>query len=316
MTRARGRGATLLLLVALPAAAPAGPALPDAQPRAVKVRAEKTTVRLGEPFGYEIEVRHAPEERYALRADPPVAPFEARDVRCVRAVEGDGARTTCSLQLALFTLGEVDVPELVLDVERPGGKARLAVPGPRITAAGMLDPSADPSTLALRDVAPPVPLLVRSLRLVWWAIGLAAAAGLVFAAVLAARRIGTRRTGPPPPTPAERFERRLDAIAADDLARRGRGTEHVERLAEAVREYLSAVTRVPALDLTTSELLGALARGSDPRIDLAALGRFLAGADLVKFARLPASPEACAAGMEFARALLSRTRPPPAAAAG
>jgi hypothetical protein len=276
----------------------------------VEVRAEKAIVRLGEPFTYEIEVRHAPEEWYLLRGAPPLEPFRAaEDARCVRAVAEGEARTTCTVRLALFALGPVDVPEVVLEVDRPSGKARLAVPGPRVIGAGMLDPAADPDALALRDVAPPVPLLVRSLRPLWWALGLLGGAALAAAALALLVRRRARGGAPAAPGPAERFERRLSALAAEDLPRRGRGEEHMERLAEAVRGYLSFVTGLPALDLTTGELLAALARTPDPRLDAGGLELLLTHADLVKFARQPARPEACAAGLAYGWELLRRTRP-------
>jgi hypothetical protein len=310
----------LLLAVAEPAAAAAPapalptPAVPDAQPLGVKVRAEKTTVKLGEPFGYEVEIRHAPEERYLLPGEPALEPFRATGARCARDVAGGVARTTCAMQLALFALGANEVPALVLEVDRPTGKARLSVPGPRITAEGVLDPSVPPASLALRDVAPPSPLLVRTWRPLWWALGILGALGVVAAAVAGVLHLRARRPAVPPLAPAERFERRLDALDAEELPRRGRGAEFVERLTEAVREYLSALTGLPALDLTSRELLDGLARSSgSPTIalDLPGLERFLAQADLVKFARQPAAPEVCAAGMEYARGLLARTRPPP-----
>ena len=308
----------LLLAAEVPAPAAPGAALPEAQPLSVEVRAERTTVRLGEPFGYELDVRHAPEERYALGALPALEPFHAAgEPRCARTAGSGEARTRCTLRLALFALGPVDVPELVLEVERPAGRARLAVRGPRITGAGVLDPSAPAGALALRDVAPPVALLVPTLRPLWWALGLLGGAALAAAAVvLVARRRAARQEGPPAPAPDERFERRLSTLAAEDLVRRGRADEHLERLAEAVREYLSALTGLPALDLTTSELLGALARAPDPRIDRAGLELLLSHADLVKFAQQPASAGTCAAATEWAWALLRRTRPAAAPAGG
>ena len=118
---------------------------------------------------------------------------------------------------------------------------------------------------------------------------------------------------PPPPVPPEvRFAGRLDQLEQERLGEQGRGREHFFRLSEAVRDYLGAVTGVNALDLTTEELLEALARQPDPRLPLEPLQRFSETADLVKFARLPADGRACADGVAFARELLARTRPAPA----
>jgi hypothetical protein len=109
--------------------------------------------------------------------------------------------------------------------------------------------------------------------------------------------------------------RRLDALEAEALPRRGQGGEHWFRLSAMVREYLAALTGVPAPELTTAEILDALGRQPDPRIDLDGLRAFAEEADLVKFARAPAAEARCAAGLAWARELLARTRPPPEARA-
>jgi hypothetical protein len=294
---------------------PADPAtaapLPDADPIGFHARADKARVKLGEPFGYQIEIRHAPDEWYVLRGEPALAPFRAQGVRCRRDARRGEVLTTCTMQLALFALGDVDVPDLVFEVDRPAGKARLVVPGPRVTGLGMLDPAAPPEAIPLR-AAPPAPLLVRSFRLLWWTLGALALAALLAAAAVTASRWWGRRgaVATPALSPAERFERRLQALGTERLVEQGRGEEHVTRLSEAVRDYLASVTGQPALDLTTAELLAALATAPDQRLDLAGLELFLGGADRVKFARQPAGPAQCAAGLEYAWDLLQRTRPP------
>jgi hypothetical protein len=289
--------------------APKAPPLPEAQPIGFHALAARASVKLGEPFAYSVEIRHLPGEKYDLRKDPALSPFRADRVSCRREAAGAEVKTTCSMQLALFALGQVDVPDLVFDVDRPAGKAQLSVPGPRITGVGIIDPAAPPQALRLRDIAPPAPLLVRTLRPLYLALSILAAAAL--AAALGRALLSRRpRKGPPPLSPFERFSRRLAALEAERLAERGEGGEHVARLSEAVRDYLGALHRRPALDLTSAELLATLRQSGDPRLDLDDLERFLADADLVKFARVPAVPALCRAGLEFARRLLERTRPP------
>lgn len=310
----------LVLLAAVAQAAPESsppapgptatqPALPEAQPIGFHARADKASVRLGEPFAYSVEVRHRPGETYALQGTPALSPFQAEGVRCRRDLDKGEARTTCTMRLALFALGQVDVPDLVFDVDVPGGKARLAVPGPRITGVGVIDPQAPPATLQLRDVAPPVPLLVPSYRLLWWALGIVAAAAAGVLGLRALRRARARGRTAIEPTPFERFERRLAAIEAERLPQQGLGAEHVARLSEAVREYLGALSGLPALDLTSAELLAALREARASQVDLEGLEVFLCDADLVKFARKPAGAETCRAGMEYARGVLEGTRP-------
>jgi hypothetical protein len=184
------------------------------------------------------------------------------------------------------------------------GESALAVPGPRVTGVGIIDPAAPAESLALRDLAPPVPLRVPSLRLVWWTLG---AVALVAAALLARRRWRGRRALPapaaPPELPGVRLAQRLDALEAKALPARGLGREHVAELSTAVREWLGAVAGVNALDLTTAELAERLGRTAVPGLDVAAVRRFCEEADLVKFARAPADQADCAAATRWARGL-------------
>jgi hypothetical protein len=270
----------------------------------VAARVERTEVRLGEPFGYAIELRHPAEERYALPPEVDAPPFHGRGGECRRTAEGAEARTTCALRLVLFDLGPHDIPTVTLRVETAAGATTLAVPGPRVTGVGLADPAAPAEALRLRDPAPPVPLLVPTLRPLWWALGVL---GAVAAALLLRRALRARARAaiePPAPVPPEaRLAARLDALAARGLPERGRAREFFFELSAAVREYLGAATGVPALDLTTSELLERLSAAGDPRLDLAALRRFSEEADLVKYAAAAAPPVECAAAMQYARSL-------------
>jgi len=293
------------------------PPLPPASPRAVHTRLGTAQPRLGEPFDYEIEIRHPTAEAYAPPATADLAPFDAEPLGCRRASVpgGDGdSLTTCAWRLRVFDLGPHDVPAITFEAATPGGARALVVPGPRVEAAGLLDPKAGAEQLQLRPPAAPVPLLVRSWRLVWWAAGLLAAAVAAFLLWRWWRRRARAAAEPAPPLPPdERFARRLDALAADRLPEQGRAREFFFRLSEAVREYLGALTGVNALDLTTGELLDALAAQGDPRLDLPTLRAFSEDADLVKFARFPAGGYECDAGLRYARELLERTRPAAAA---
>jgi hypothetical protein len=299
-----------LLLAAL-AVAPAA-----SGPPAASARAEKGRVRLGEPFGYEIAVRHAAAERWELPAELDLGPFRASAGACRREERRGGAHavTTCTLTLSLLDLGAHDVPALRLRGATPAGESALEVAGPRVEAEGVIDPALPASALELRDLAPPVPLLVETWRPVAWAAALlgAAAAAWTVRRALRRRREGARPAAPAPPH--ERLARRLDVLEAEGLARRGAAREHWFRLSEIVREILAASTGVDAPDLTTEEILTALGRRPDPRIDLAGLRAFSEEADQAKFARDPSSEARCAAGISWARRLLSDTRPPAAGA--
>jgi hypothetical protein len=294
-----------------PPAAPAA-TVEQAAPREVHSRTSASSARLGEPLEWAVEIKHAPAERYDFGAPLPEGPYRAEPLGCQRLEASGEAVTTCRLRLALLALGPIDLPTLRLDATTPAGPRVLDVPGPHLTGNGVIDPSVPAEKLELKDLAPPVPLLVPSWRLLWWVLG-----GL--AAVLLGWRLwrwwrARRRAGeaPPPPVPPEvRFAARLDELEGERLGEQGRGREHWFRLSEAVRDYLGSVTGLNALDLTTAELLEALARQPDPRLPLGPLRHFSETADLVKFARLAADARACAEGIGFGRELLARTRPAP-----
>ncbi|MFT3917791.1 MAG: hypothetical protein QM704_28015 [Anaeromyxobacteraceae bacterium] len=305
--------AALALAVALPAPAPSAPSYP------VQSRAQKTEVKLGEPFGYELEVRHPAGLTLALPKELPQEPFHLEPGACRREpVEGEPGEVTsvCSLTASLFALGPHEVPAVALELTGPGGaKETLRVSGTAVTGVGLLDPKAPPEQLQLRDLSPPAPLMVRSLRLVWWTLGALGALAVALLAWRAWRRRAVRAAEPPPPVPPhERLARRLAALEGDRLGERGHAREHFYRLSEMVREYLGALLGVPALDLTTEELLERTRDAGDPRLDPADLRPFLEDVDLVKFARAEAGPGECASGVAWARALLDRTRPPEPAA--
>jgi hypothetical protein len=312
------RAAALALALSL-AAAPRAAAPAPASGRTFQAGLSRAEVRLGEPFEWAVEVRHPAAETVALPAPAglPGPPFHAEALGCARREAAAGEVVTrCAVRLTLLALGPHEVPPVALAVEAPGGREALAVPGSTVTGVGVLDPAVAPESVPLREPAPPVPLLVPTLRLVWWSLGLAAAAAAAALALRAWRRRRRRAAEPPPPpSPEETLARRLDELAALRLGARGEGRAHFVRLSEAVRAYLGAALAVPALDLTTAETLARLGAAGDPRVDLAALRAFLEEADLVKFARAAAPEARCEAGLAFARALLEALRPRPVDAA-
>ncbi len=265
-------------------------------------------VRLGEPFDHALALRHAPEERVELVPPPDLSPFALRSSACRTTAGERNAITVCTLSLQLLDLGERELPAFSLRVTGPGGERVVAAAGARVRGIGSEGPRAADEPLR-RPAAPPV--LVPSWRLLRWAAAAGAAALLAWLLWRALRRRAPRAAVL---SPWERLSRRVSEVLALDLPRRGFAREHVLRLSGAVREYLAGADPRAALDLTTQELLGELGARPAPGVDGAALGRLLGAADLVKFARADPGPAECEAAAGFARELLERTRPPPAAA--
>ncbi len=293
---------TLLLVAAFGAAA---------APEAGRGEPSRSAVRLGEPFDYAVALRHQAAEAVELAPLPDLAPFAPAGHSCRTSAEGVVALTVCTLRLQLLDLGEHALPELALRVKGPEGERQVPVPGAKVTGLGALDPKVPAAGVALH--APPAP----PVQVPTWRpllLGAAALAALLAAALLWRWwRRRPRGAALPPLSPQERFQRQLADLAAADLPARGQRREHLARAAGAVREYLAALAPQAALDLTSAELPQALAARPAPGVDPDPLRAFLAGADLVKFARHDPSGAECQAALGYGRALLDGTRPPPVA---
>src|SRR5690606_7530918 len=99
----------------------------------------------------------------------------------------------------------------------------------------------------------------------------------------------------PPGTPEDRARAALDALHAEALPLLGRTREHHFRLSEIVRRYLEETAALQALDMTTAELLHALALRPPPGLDIHRFGAWLERGDLVRYARLEVEPRQAAA---------------------
>jgi hypothetical protein len=295
------------LALALLLGAADGP--PDAAAAEARAEPAQRAVRLGEPFDYAVALRHAPDEVVELLPPADLGPFGLRGSSCRTTAGERSAVTVCTLSLQLFALGEHRGPALTLRLRGPAGERQVVAGGAPVESLTTLDRDQPASAQPLRDPPAP-PVMVPSWRL------LALAGGALSAALLGllAWRLWRGRQPLDAATlalpPWERLARRVGEVAALELPQKGRGREHLDRLAEAVRAYLAAVAPQAHLDLTTAELLAALPARPAPGVDRGALAAFLEEADLVKFARAEPAPEACARHLAFARAMAEAGRPP------
>ena len=209
-----------------------------------------------------------------------------------------------------FDLGPVPLPRAALVVQFPGRKDTLEFPVDTLdvdslTAAssGSLEPDRGPIKPELR----PIDIAVAA------ALALVVIAAVV-ALVLAIRRrrraakgLGEEAPPEPPETP---FLRAIDALRGEiETLPRDR---FYDRLSLAIRAYTGAVTGLPALDLTTSELTRDLARRGDVRSDAATLvERELRRSDLAKFARYEDPAAEAREALDQAASLAGRLAAPP-----
>jgi hypothetical protein len=223
-------------------------------------------------------------------------------------LKGGRLRTEFVLRVAAYELGEHVVPPI--DVVAVGPDRRIhAIPTEALSLriksllANVPDPQPKPA-------APPVSVMERDLRPVWVGGGIALVA-LTALAILWLRRWlaerARRRPSPPPDPPHVIALRRLAALRGSDLLERGDFDAYYEQLSLAVRDYLGGRFGFLALDMTTSEIREVLMR---MRTDLGPteVEGFLAGCDLVKFARHRPAAETARHALEEAVSLVERTQ--------
>ena len=303
--------AASLALALFTAAAPPSPDAGAALPRiSTAVSAEK--VRLGDPFTYTVTISHPTSERWELRNPADLGAFGLRGSARQRVDGPAESKTTFRVELQLFELGEHTLPVLVFDVVGGGTPHTASVAGPRVEGLSSLPPDAAEKGAKLMDIKPNEDVPVRSWRLLW---GLLALAALVALALWVRQRLARRIVTPVlPPLPLpERTRAALEALRAEDLLARGLVREYHFRLSEIVRGYLGERFGFEALECTSWELLNAVERLGASGVDQPGLQRFVDQSDVAKFARAEISLAACEWAMGYAFRLVDDTTPLPPA---
>lgn len=293
----------LVLLASWPPAAPV-----VGQESALTAEVDTTEIHVGDPVVLRVEVDH-PEGTSVVWPDSlELDPFEAMDSRIGPPVqEGDGLRTVAVFTLTSFELGELDVPSIrVLVRDSTGSQVQLLTDPFRIGVVSVgLDESGD-----IRDIKGPLALARDWGRLLLWAV-------LAVVALLALRWLWGRRSSSGeesraiPIPPARPFHElayeALDALEASTLLEQGRVKEFHIRLSEIIRTYVEGQLRVPAMELTTGEVVAGLREAALGAEISGAFKDFLERCDLVKFAKFRPSPEESLELLSDGRSLVDRT---------
>jgi hypothetical protein len=282
------------------------------EPRSFTSRVDPERARLGEPFSYELVIRHPLTQRYDLRLPASDRVFEVLGLTRNRVDGRDSATTTFALKLGLFELGEKKLPDLTFDVVEGDRAGRFIVPGIAVEGISSLPKGSDEGT-ALRDIKPPEEIPVRSYRLLW---ALGALVGLAALSYAIYRWLKRERRPAQIQRPQEPLDVRilaaLEELRSRNLPVQGRAREFYFRLSEIARAYLGERYGFEALECTSAELLEALREVHAPGLPMDELSQFAAESDLVKFAKASAEPAQCEQALEFARQLVRRTLQRPA----
>jgi hypothetical protein len=118
----------------------------------------------------------------------------------------------------------------------------------------------------------------------------------------------------PPPEPAHVIARhRLAALRAADLLAAGKIKEYYSELSFCLREYLENRYHLPALEMTSGEILKSPVRAGLPLAQQAALAEVLEVADLVKFAKHRPAVEAATTHFTLVEEFVEATKEEPPA---
>ncbi|MDE2980148.1 MAG: hypothetical protein OXU74_03040 [Gemmatimonadota bacterium] len=286
-----------------------GQAAATQSPR-IAMEVDTTAIHVGDRVSVRLSVDHPDGWAVVWPDSVNVSPFEVLDyvVAGPEALPGDGGtRAAATLTVTSFELGELEIPPIEVAVADPGGAVQVLSTDPfRIGVESVgLDESGD-----IREIKGPL-----SIARNWWTLApwllLVAAVGA--GAVYMRRRARSRPVAefeepkvPPRPFHLVALEA-LDELEKSSWLERGQVKRWHVRVSEIIRTYVEGQLEVPALEMTTGEVVAGL-RG-------AALGgrvtetfhAFLARCDLVKFAKLRPGADESRALLGVARSLVRMT---------
>ncbi len=296
-----------MLAGAAPAAEPDGGLAPPFQ---LSVRLSPEKVKLGEPTTLEVLVAHEPGQRYELKTPGDLGDFDYLGQERSRVDGADRSTTTLKIKLSAFQLGQLDTPNLELEVTSPDGVVTLPVPRAKLEVVSSLPADAQTKGANLYDVKPPEEVPVRTWRLLYILAGLLALAALGY---LINKYLQRPRpvavVNLPPPEPLHvRATKALDALAAENLPGKGEFKPYYFRLSEIVRGYLGELYGFEALESTTPELLTALRARTTPGLPMNDLVAFAESSDFVRYAKQEPSLEQCKADLELAYRIIHSTQ--------
>lgn len=290
----------------------AAPEAPDPEAPTVTARVDRAQAYVGDPVHLEIVAIAKTSVPVNLPSTLELGPWTLLDRKESDQALGDGRmKRLYTLTIAAYAPGEkVVVPPVEVTYLGPHGDVRTARTAPVPVKIGSL--IANEPEPALKDAAPPVTVMVQNL---WpaYAAGAIVAAGLgALITMLIVRRLRARRgarPGPPPRPAHEVAMEKLDRLGAYGFLENADNRPFYFAVSEVIREYLGARYGFDSLELTTDELMGELRRRAGREMVLSEVEGWLAGCDLVKFAKISPTAAEARGALESAIHIVASTRP-------
>lgn len=262
----------------------------------VSARLDTAAASIGAPLTLTLRLRYPAEYSPLLPRMEEILPRELA-VEAVSPAGGTRSLSTGEVEavatygVRAFDLGELTIPPIPIRFAAAGKDTLLRSTAPLILE---IVPVRDPEDDELRDIVPP--LVIAGGIPVWLLALLATLAAVAAAWVLKVFYLDRRARvlAPQPPPPPVDYVAEFRKIAGMGLVARRAHKRHYTLLSETLRRFFEDKAGVEALERTTAEIEGALARipGFPGEIERK-VAAFLGDADLVKFARhVPEADEA------------------------
>ncbi|MCY4654274.1 MAG: hypothetical protein OXC95_14060, partial [Dehalococcoidia bacterium] len=278
-------------------------------------KTESEDIYVGDPFIITLSATYPP-DYFVIFPQVPSQwsdEFEVRSQSSQPTTQNEDGTNTSSIQIeaVLFSTGDIPTPELSVAIRKPDGEIVNRPVKPVDVVVARFLPEANDNEL--KDIKPqaelPVPLDPLSALRDREGLAILAVLGGVGLAALAVYLWGLMRAPAYPElgTPAETAIAELDRILALPLESDPDFKERYTLVSDCLRNYLWGQFSIPALELTTQQILRSInsSEVSIPEID--GLARILDECDLVKFARFLPDEDDAISVIEQSREFILRT---------
>lgn len=251
---------------------------------------DKAEILIGDVFNYEVVIRHSED----VTIIPPslaenLGMFEIRDyvVNPPMSEDGEIVERTRYL-LSTFETGKYEIPPLEIGYKVGADTTvQFIKTKPLLINVASLNPDESGD---IRDIKPPkVPPRDYARLFVLIALAIVAVAVAIFILYYFKRRkegkaLIPKRQKPPRPAHEVALEA-LENLVNSELLQTGQVKQYYIELSEIIRTYVEERFYIPALEMTTDQLLSEVERQNMEPDHQALLREFLAACDLVKFAK-------------------------------
>jgi len=264
------------------------------QPVTISVQLDSAGYLIGDYLGLTVSISHP----YGMQTGwAGVSMRLGKEFEVIRQVADDSIRQKDFLTeqkkylITTFDTGWLSIPPMIVFYKSSAGKWDSALSDPLPVYVGTVNVD------ALKGMKPIKPIMVSENKFQWtWLIATAfiLMAGISFffwnRAWIRKRKV--RFASPQKlKSPYELASEKLNQLESDRLWQNGRVEEFYRRLTHILREYIEQTLRIPALEITTKEMLRALRKNISDDAMLDQLKQDLLLADFVKFAQLEPAQE-------------------------